>query len=459
MKITILFKAAAIVAVCLSGSASAAPATLKARLDAYVDSYARSGLFSGVVLVERHGKIVLLKASGMADRSFGTPIRPDTKFHIASLSKPITSVAIGRLVDQGKLTYETKIGTLVAGIPNGERISIEQLLTHYSGLDSPDRASGASEWARLPHTTEQLVERIRTIKPLFEPGEKYEYANANYWLLAHVIEKLSGLSYGDFLKREIFDPLGMSDTAHRGDLLAVTPLLATGYQLDGPGRYRVGEMLDWTTKTGNGSIYSTAADLMKFYRGMIGGKLLSSETTNHILGTGKRVGIPWGRRNPETYGRQSIYFNGRSPGFGSFLEGFVDDDTSFVILSNLYVYAPTAMAEGIGSILWDKPYENMEPIRLYPASDATLKPYEATYQFGPDFHVRNGRARIASAGDHLKMHWDAGDRVTILLPVGPGRFFDPTFWATIDFVDVAGGKEIRYRSLGFPKIYEAKRVD
>lgn len=447
----------------LSCSAIAAPSSTpvetKRRLSGYVESYARSGLFSGVVLVEKDGKPLFVTARGVAERNFNVPVTADTKFHIASLSKPITSAAIGRLVDQGKLTFETRLATIIPGIPNGDRITIEQLLTHYSGLDGPDRDKGASQWVVLPHSTDQLVDRIRATKPLREPGERYEYSNANYWLLAAIIEKLSGVSYGTFLKREIFDPLGMRDTGHRGDLLQVVPKLAEGYQLDGPEAYRAGDRLDWTTKTGNGSLYSTAGDLAKFYHALVERKLLSPATTDRILGTGKRFGYAWFHRDPKEFGRESVRFNGRSPGYGSYLEGFVNDDTFFVILSNLYTYAPTAMAEGIASILWGKPYEEMSSIKLHPMTEASLRPFEGTYQFGPDFHVRNGKARLEAAADHLEMHWDAGDRVTMLLPIGSNRFFDPTFWATIEIDGSVDNKTIRYRSIGFPKTYEARELD
>lgn len=444
-----------------TGVSAAAPATnsktLERKLSSYVQSYARSGLFSGVVLVEKDGRVIYLGASGIAERSFNTPVTVDTKFHIASLSKPITSAAIGRLVDQGKLTYETKLETLVPGIPNGDRITIEQLLTHYSGLDSPDREKGASNWFKFPQTPADLVERVRASKPMWEPGEKYEYSNANYWLLAAVIEKISNQSYGDFLKREIFDPLGMNDTAHRGDLLAVIPKLAVGYQPDGPNEWRVSEILDWTSKTGNGSIYSTARDIAKFYDAFLGGKLVKPETAARMRPPkGKQVGYGWFSKDRD--GKGSLWYNGRSPGYGAYLEGFDGTSTSFVILSNLYTYAPTAMAEGIANILWDKPYEEMAPIKLYPATSAQLKSFEGTFQFGPDFHVRNGKARLEAAGDHLRMHWDAGDRVTMLLPVGANKFFDPTFWATIIIDGPGGQKLIHYKSLGFSKVYEARQI-
>jgi CubicO group peptidase (beta-lactamase class C family) len=439
-------------------SQAATDAELHGQLEAYADAFAATGLFSGVVLVERGGHPVFAKAYGLADRAFGVANRMDTRFQIASLSKPITSAAIGRLVDQGKLTFETPVGKIIPGIPNGDRITIEQLLTHYSGLDSPDRTADYGTWRRFPTTAEGLVVRVKASKPRFEPGEKYSYANANYWVLARVIEVLSGVSYGDFVQREIFDPLGMTHTAHRDDLLKVVPELATGYQIDGLNTYRVGEIVDWTTKTGNGSLYSTVGDLAKFYHALRDGRLLTPQTTARVLGDGKRWGLGWFHRGPEAFGHGSVRFNGRSPGYSSYLEGFKDDDVTIVMVSNLYDYAPTVVAEGLAAIVWDRPHEPPQKIILYPASPQALARYDGVYQFGPDFHVRNGKATLAVAGDHVRMTWDAGGVVSPLFPVGPGKFFDPAFWADIEIIDGPSGPTMKYHSFGFPTVFEARKL-
>jgi CubicO group peptidase (beta-lactamase class C family) len=437
---------------------TATPAQIRLRIERYVDSFAKTGLFSGVVLVERDGKVLLSKAYGIGEKGFGVPMTVDTRFQIASLSKPITSAAIGRLVDQHKLTYETKVGDLVPGIPNGDRITIEQLLTHHSGLLSPDQLPGSGEWMRLPQTTQQLVDRIKSTKPLFEPGERYQYSNANYWLLAHLIEKLSGESYGAFLRKEIFEPLGMKSTGHRGDLLAIVPNLAPGYQPDGPSRWRIAELIDWTSKTGNGSLYSTAGDLSRFYHGLLEGRLLSAATTARVIGEGKDYGFGWFHRDKKELGHASIRFNGRSPGYSSYLEVFVKERTSFIILSNLYAYAPTAMADGLGAILWDKPYKAQQPLNIVPMAGATLRSFEGTYQFSADFFLRNGQAKLVGDGDHLKMRWSAGGLTTVLLPTSQDSFFDPTFWAKIRIVDEGGRKVIKYQAYGFSTIYDAPQL-
>jgi D-alanyl-D-alanine carboxypeptidase len=430
---------------------------LTRKLDDYVASFADSGFFSGVVMIRKDGKTIYQRASGIAERAFDNPVQMDTKFQIASLSKPMTSVGIAKLVEAGRLTYETKIASIVPGIPNGDRITIEQLLTHMSGLASPDRNSDYFEWRRFPQSTEDLVARVRVTKPDFEPGVKYSYANANYWILANAIERLSGLSYGDFMEREVCRPANMKDTAHRSDVLRVVPLLADGYQIDGPNSYRRAEFVDWTSKTGNGSIYSTAADILNFYDAFKANRLTKPAVTRRIFGDGKGIGFGWFHR-PASFIHKSYFYNGRSPGYSSYLEGFQDEDTEFVVLSNLYDFAPAAMADGIAAILSGQPYKRLEPFKPYPVSASDLKRFEFVVEFGPDFHLRNGKARLVAAGDHMKMHWEAGNITTTLLPVAADTFFDPTFWATLHFVKVHGKWTVEFHSQGFEKTYIGNEV-
>lgn len=431
---------------------------LARRVDAYVRSFADTGLFSGIVLVRRNGRTVSEQAYGVAERRFGAPVARDTRFMIASLSKPITAAAVARLVDEGKVSFDDPISRYVPNIPNGDKITIDQLLTHHSGLDSPDRQSGSESWMRLPNTTEQLVERARAMAPAYKPGERYFYANANYWILANLIERVSGVSYGDFLDREIFQPLGMKDSGHRADVLRVIPRLADGYAPDGVKDYRVAELIDWTSKTGNGSLYSTADDFARFYDALAGGRLLKPETTRRVFGEGKPMGYGWFHRDDADPHRRSVWFNGRSPGYTAVVEAWPDAGTNFIILSNLYVYSPTVMADGLRKIVWNEPYALQQPIRPAAVSPQELRRLEGTYQFGPTFFVRNGRARIVSRGDHLDMQWEAGGLVTTLIPLGQNVFFDPTFWATIRFEPSDKGWRIRYRAYGFDAEYEAAEV-
>src|ERR1700740_3528066 len=203
---------------------------LASRIDDRVREYFAAGLFSGVVVVTRGNDIVYQKAFGLADRTFSVPNTVDTKFHIASVSKPFTAAAILLLAERGKLSIDDHVSKFVPDFPNGDRITIEELLTHYSGLDDASSTPEYDNWSRFPQTPASLVEKLAKLPLESEPGTRYSYSNSNYHLLALIIEKTSGMSYGDFLARNIFLPLGMSNTAHHASDAAVIANLANGYR-------------------------------------------------------------------------------------------------------------------------------------------------------------------------------------------------------------------------------------
>ena len=286
-----------------------------ALIDARVKEYVDAGLFSGVVLVSKGDAVVYEKAFGFADRTFKVPNTINTKFHIASVSKPITAAAVLLLAERGKLSLDDHVSKFVPDLPDGDRITIEELLTHYSGLADASSTPEYNDWARFPQTPASLVEKLAKMPMRSEPGTKYSYSNSNYHLLALIIEKASGRSYGDFLDENIFKPLGMTGTAHHGDEKTIVDGLATGYLPKDADAFEKPPYFDWTAKTGNGSLYTTAGDLLKFHRALQQGKLLKPETVTASYGFGRQdrsVGMFWFRR--EQNGHRSVYVGGSSPG-------------------------------------------------------------------------------------------------------------------------------------------------
>jgi CubicO group peptidase (beta-lactamase class C family) len=248
-----------ILAVCLSYFALSLRAdTLRDRMDAYVRRYADADFFSGVVRVTKGDRIIYENAFGYADRALQVPNSLQTRFQIASLSKPMTAAAILVLGEEGKLSLEDKLSKFVPDFPNGDKITVEELLTHYSGLGDASAQPDYNEWSRFPQTTAALVERAKKIPRQSEPGTTYFYSNSNYHILAFLIEKVSGQNYGDFLEQKIFKPAGMTNTAHRARDETIVSNLANGYSPAGASGFERAPYLDWTSKTGNGSIYATA---------------------------------------------------------------------------------------------------------------------------------------------------------------------------------------------------------
>jgi len=408
---------------------------LRDRMDAYVRRYVDAELFSGVVRVTKANRVVYENAFGLADRALGVQNTLQTKFQIASLSKPITAAAILLLVQEGKLTLDDKLAKFVPGFPNSDHITIEELLTHYSGLGDASAQPDYNEWSRFPQTTAALVERAKKVLRQSEPGTTYFYSNSNYHILAFMIEKVSGQSYGDFLEEKIFKPSGMANTAHRAKNETIVPNFADGYTPVSANGFERATYLDWTSKTGNGSIYSTADDLFRFHRALQTGSLLKADLLKESYGfdrKDRRVGMFWFHR--ERFGHRSVYVNGSSPGFKAHFERFIDDDATVTVLSNLYVAAPSIIAEDLSSMLFDQPVNRDVPKPVRADSDY-LKRFAGTFRFGDDYFVKNALARIEPKADHLDLVYPTTGFTISLLPVEGDRFFDRNFWSFVRFED------------------------
>jgi CubicO group peptidase (beta-lactamase class C family) len=413
----------------------AVAATLSARIDHRVQEYADRNLFDGVVLVSQGDEILYEKAFGLADRTFLIRNTPSTKFHIASVSKPITAAAVLLLADHGKLALTDPVSKFVLDFPNGEHITIEQLLTHYSGLADTSSRPEYDEWSRFPQTPASLEQRLAKLPPRSNPDTKFSYSNSNYHLLALIIEKASGRSYGDFLDANIFKPLGMSATAHHGADSAIVTNLATGYMPEGSDGFAKPPYFDWTAKTGNGSLYTTARDLLRFHHALQRGGLLKPQTVEQSYGFGlkdRQVGMFWFRR--EQYGHRSVYVGGSSPGFKAYIERFIDDDLAVIVLANTYIASTTPLADDIRAILWQKdPVLPPLPARVA-VSPEQLDRVTGDYQYGPDFYAPNARFRMERRDGYLVSISSTGQSLPIV-PIGGDVYFDRAYWSFIRFAD------------------------
>jgi CubicO group peptidase (beta-lactamase class C family) len=415
---------------------------LRDHMDAYVRRYADADFFSGVVRVTKGDRVIYENAFGFADRALQVPNSLQTRFQIASLSKPMTAAAILLLAEEGKLSLEDKLSKFVPDFPNGNKLTIEELLTHYSGLGDASAQPDYNEWSRFSQTTAALVERARKVPRQSEPGTTYFYSNSNYHVLAFLIEKVSGQNYGDFLERKIFKPAGMTNTAHRARDETIVSNLANGYSPAGASGFERATYLDWTSKTGNGSLYSTAEDLFRFHRALQSGALLKPDMLKQSYGFERQdrtVGMFWFHR--QRFGHRSVYVNGSSPGFKTHFERFIDDDATVVVLSNLYIAAPSTIAEDLGAMLFDQPVNRDVPRPMH-LNEADLKRFAATFRFGDDYFVKNALVRVEPQMDHLDLKYLATGFSVALIPIEGDRFFDRSFWSFVRF----DGDKLIYRN-------------
>ncbi len=255
-------------------------AQLIAALGGHLDSLAAQDRFSGVVVLARNGTPVFQRSSGMADREAGARNAVDTRFNVASINKAFTAMAIRQLADAGKLALTDTLIEHLPDYPNpdvAKRVTIAQLLGHTSGIGGNifEAPPGGSR-DDLRRTADFLALFARG--PLqFEPGSRRQYSNAGYIVLGAVIERLSGMSYYDYVRTRVFEPPGMTSTgSYAKDSLPANT--AVGYTRGGPGTEPQGppqpntELLPGCGSSAGGG-YSTAGDLLRFARALRDGRI------------------------------------------------------------------------------------------------------------------------------------------------------------------------------------------
>jgi CubicO group peptidase (beta-lactamase class C family) len=298
------------------------------------------------VMIAKDGVPVLEKAYGLANRSFGAQNRVDTKFNLASMNKMFTAIAIMQLVQQGKLNLEGLVGDYIPDYSNEEArtVSIYQLLTHTAGMGNIFNPL----YNKTPVNRFQAVADYLPLfidDPLrFTPGSKYEYSNAGYILLGHLIETVSGQDYFSYVKENIFIPAGMQDTDCY-DVQYPIPNLAIGYSRSKSKsdqyEYKTIEYMKMTKGGPAGGGYSTVGDLVRFGEALFGNMLLDKKHTD-LTTTGK---VPvddiyqggeycFGLLEQKINGYRIIGHSGNFSGTRSSLKIYPEEGLSIAILSN-----------------------------------------------------------------------------------------------------------------------------
>lgn len=287
---------------------------LHSKIDEYVAPYVATQNFNGTIIVAKAGTVLYENSFGYANSDFYIPNQSGTVYHIASVSKNFTAAAILRLEEKGLLSTKDLLSKYIPDFTRANEITVHHLLTHTSGIPNVNDMKEYAEASRITQTPESLVLLFKSSPLNFNPGDKYSYSNSNYNVLAYIIEKVTGKLYGDFLQDEFFKPAGMQNTDHHQKANLTIKNCAVGYQSDGNFGLEKSEYLDWSSKTGNGSLYTTANDLLKWDRMLASGKALSKASldkmyTNHKANTG------YGCFVKDHLNRKRVYINGRSPGF------------------------------------------------------------------------------------------------------------------------------------------------
>lgn len=328
--------------------ASTAFAQDTARMEEVIQSYVQNRTFMGSVLVAKGDDILLTRGYGSASLEWEVPNAPSTKFRLGSLTKQFTAASILLLEERGKLSTSDPINKHLPDAPAAwDGITIHHLLTHTSGIPN---FTGLKEYAALKGTSTTVDKTIAVFrdKPLeFPVGAKMSYSNSGYLVLGHLIEKLSGGSYEAFVQANLFTPLGMTDSGYDSNTRVIARR-ASGYT-PGPGGFNNAGFVHMTVPHAAGALYSTTGDLLKWERGLLGGKRLSAGSLHKML-TPDKGDYAYGVIVRSPNGRRQIWHNGGIDGFSASMGHYPESGFTIIVLSNVIGSAPDQLVAQLGAI-------------------------------------------------------------------------------------------------------------
>ncbi|MDQ6633795.1 MAG: beta-lactamase family protein [Gemmatimonadota bacterium] len=316
--------------------------------------YARPDGPGASVVVIRDGQVAFMKSYGLARVESSEPMTPESNFRLASLSKQFTATAVMLLVADGKLRYDDALATVLPlpELPAYARaVTVRQLLNHTAGLPDyedfvPDSQTAQVHDADIP----RLIARAAV--PKFAPGTKYDYSNTGYGLLALIVERASGVPFADFLRTRIFTPLGMTNTVAFVEGRSTVPNRAYGYTVDSTHTARFTDQSNTSAVLGDGGIYSSVSDLVKWDQALEQHTLVSADAqrlawTPPVLPAGEKTDYGFGWFVDRDRGMTRLKHHGESRGFTNAILLYPERRLTVVILTNRTGGAPWDIAQRI----------------------------------------------------------------------------------------------------------------
>ncbi len=274
------------------------------------------------ILIARKGQIIYQKSFGNADLELNVPITPEMIFKIGSMTKQFTAIAVLQLMEQNKISLKDSIQKFITDFsPKGHTITIENLLTHTSGIVEYTQLDISDPFIRRKDLAPKEIIELFKNKPLeFEPGTKFKYSNSGYFLLGYVIEVITNKRYKDYIQENIIAPLGLTNTYY-DDLNRIIPNRVKGYKKD-KATFENADYQSATIPFSAGALISNNADLYKWNKALFSYTVVKKETlemafTPFKLSDGTQTNYGFGWFIIDMDGSQSIQHGGNINGFRS----------------------------------------------------------------------------------------------------------------------------------------------
>lgn len=309
------------------------------QLNDYFETLTADRMFTGAVLIAKKGKILLKKGYGIANYETGQPNRSKTVYAIASMGKSFTAMSIMMLQERGLLNVHDTVDIYIPELVHGDIITIHHLLNHTSGLYRYIRNPDSILWPVIDqyHAPDDLLTYFNG-KPLrFAPGTQFEYCNSGYVLLGLIIERVSGMTYRDFVAINILEPLKMRRTSY-DPTGHEFPFKAVGYNDLSTDPPTVAPYLHPSVAFAAGGIFSNVEDLYKWDRVLYTNRLVSYDSLRQMFSPGlDNYGYGWWIDTLQVDGvpHRQIWHWGSYIGFHSLIARLVDDDVTIILLLNI----------------------------------------------------------------------------------------------------------------------------
>ncbi|HEX8270059.1 MAG TPA: serine hydrolase domain-containing protein [Flavobacterium sp.] len=380
-------------------------ASLK-KIDSLLTYYESKNEFMGSVALSENGKIIFEKAYGFRDIATKAKADKNTKYKIGSITKMFTAAVIFQLIEDGKLTLDTKLATYYPQIPNAELITVANLLEHRSGIFNYTDDEKFAEMNRKTYTRSNLIDLIKSYQPHFTPNTKSEYSNSNYMLLGFIIEDLTKKSYGQNVADRIIKPLKLTSTFY-GNVTNPAKNEAYSYR-DLGNKWIIEDPWDMSLAGSAGAMVSTASDLTRFIEGLFVGKIIKPESLAQMTkitdGYGRGIfPVPFGSK-------KGFGHTGGIEAFVSMLGYLPEQKVALAICSNGKGRNNNDIAIGILSYHFNVPFmfPNLEKLHV---DESILTKHEGTYS-SPGFPLkinirRDGSTLIGQATGQSSFPLDA----------------------------------------------------
>jgi CubicO group peptidase (beta-lactamase class C family) len=425
---------------CLSAYSTLPAQGIAKKADELLQAYTVQDKFSGAALIAVKGQVVFNKAYGYANRDSGKAATTETEFRAGSLTKMFTSTLVLKLARERKIALSDVVAKYIPGFPDGNKITLKNLLSHTSGIRGTTPSSAT--------TLNDMVKGFKAEPLAFKPGEKFEYNNFNYFLLSYIAQKVTGTPFPVLLEKEVIARVGMKQSGmdyegrkspHKASGYVTNPNTQLWVETDSKERVEMA--------SGAGALYTTTGDLWKWSQAVSKHQLLSKEIYDKAF-TPVQPGYGLGWITGEEYGHYKIGHTGSIPGFIADFMMFPKDSVTIIFLSNYQDLNGRQLEKDLVSLVFGLPYELPKQKKEIIIPEDSLKTYTGVYEQAPGIQmnvfIEDGKLKvIAPGGDKVELTAEAPDKFYLKGPDIEITFLKENGNIVSMFVNMQGGQSFK----------------